>query len=521
MKITFDHNTTNQNVDRATTAYRNTRSEKTEHTTGSYALDISGTVMDNKAYKGHGKTAEEVMQDAGLIDVATQRDYMTVMSNTMSDEDFSRLQKEGYHPGSMEIKEVVSIVDKIKAELVRSGTQVVGYTDDLDAETLREITGSEAFARELYKQFKMHDIPVTKENVADVRQAFERAMELKVPENGTERYMVENNMKPTVDELYLAGYSSTADNRQSRGYYASDASGYYARKAEEYNWQQLQPQMEKVLEEAGLEASAENLESAKWLIEAGIPLTPESVSALHEIRQAQIPQSMEQILSAAAAAISDGKHAGSANLADGRSNLEKAADYVDAYGQISDEAADQVVADGQELNLHNLQKAQEKIEKYGLTQELPEQITARRQLEEVRLMMTIEANRKLIESGYSIDTADLEELVEALKQIEAEQNRTLFGDAGAAEAADKAAIYAQTQQKVAEIPYLPAAVLAKYISEEELFTLDSVHENGTALKNAYEAARESYETLMTAPRTDMGDSISKAFRNVDDILTDM
>ena len=140
MKITFDHSNANQNVDRATTSYRETRTTKTERA-GDYALDISGTVMDNNAYGGHGKTAEEVMQDAGAIDVATQTDFMTVMSNTMSGEDFSRLQQEGYHPGDMEIEEVVTIVDKIKAELVKGGTEVVGYTDDLDAETLSQITG--------------------------------------------------------------------------------------------------------------------------------------------------------------------------------------------------------------------------------------------------------------------------------------------------------------------------------------------------------------------------------------------
>ena len=520
MKITFDHNIVDQNVDRATTAYGNTRPQETQRT-GSYALDISGKVMDNNAYSGHGKTAEEVMQDAGLIDVAVQRDYMTVMSNTMSGEDFGRLQRDGYHPGDMDIEEVVTIVDKIKAELVKSGTLVTGYTDDLDAETLRQITGSEAFARELYKQFKMHDIPVTVENVTDAKRAYDKAAQLQTPGDGAVRYMVENDMEPTIDGLYLADYSSTADNRQSHGYYAAETGGYYARKAEEYDWEQLKPQMEKVLEKAGLEATQENLEEAKWLVESGIPLTEDSVSRLHEIRQVVLPQRMEQILSAAAAAISDGKDAGSANLADGRSSLEKAADYVQAYEQISGEAVDQAAADGKVLNLRNLQKAQEEIDRNGLAEGTPEQISGRRRLEEVRLMMTIEANRKLLESGYSIDTTQLEDLVEALKRIEEEQNKALFAESDAASASGKAALYLETQQKTAQIPFLPAAVLAEFITEEKPFTLDNVHTDGTALKNAYEAARESYETLMTAPRADMGDSIRKAFRNVDDILADM
>ena len=49
MKITFDHSNANQNVDRAATSYRDTRTTRTERA-GDYALDISGTVMDNNAY---------------------------------------------------------------------------------------------------------------------------------------------------------------------------------------------------------------------------------------------------------------------------------------------------------------------------------------------------------------------------------------------------------------------------------------------------------------------------------------
>ncbi len=521
MKITFDHSNANQNVDRATTAYRDTRTTRTERA-GDFALDISGTVMDNNAYGGHGKTAEEVMQDAAAIDVATQTDYMTVMSNTMSGKDFSRLQQEGYHPGDMEIEEVVTIVDKIKAELVKGGTQVVGYTDDLDADTLKQITGSQAFAQELAAQFQAHDIPLTEENVRAVKEAFERAMQTAEIGEGTVKYMVENRMEPTIDNFYLAGHSAATDSqRQAHGYYATDDTGYYAKKAEDYNWEQLRPQIERVLEAAGLEINDKNMESAQWLVSVGVPLTIGTMQKLHEIGQAGQPWDREKILSAAAAAIADGKKAGEANLADGRSSLERAADYMEDYGRISDEAVDLAVAEDKEVNLRNLTAAQEKIDAGSVTQEAPAAVTQRRQMEEIRLMMTIEANRQLMASGYSIDTTELEALVEALKKLEQEQNQKLFGESDAAAAAGKAALYEEVQTKISEIPRLPAAVLVQYIDGTEDFTLDSVHKNGTALKNAYEAARESYETLMTAPRADMGDSIRKAFRNVDDILKDM
>ncbi len=539
MKVYMDQTNTQRNVDRATTAYRNTQMTRTGQT-GDYALDISGTVMDNNAYTGHGKTAEEVMQDAGQIDVATQRDYMTVMSNTMSEEDFGRLQEEGCQPGDMEIREVVTIVDQIKAELLKGGTQVVGYTDDLDAETLREITGSEAFAQELKKQFAQHDIPMTQENVSAAVQAYRQACGLTTPDDGTVKYMVENQMEPTIDNLYKAGYSSLADSSaQGHGYYSDGAGGYYAKKAEEFDWEQLQPQMEKVIEKAGLQADETTLEEAKWLIEMGVPLTAESIGALHELRQLSLPQSDEETLRAITAAISDGKSAYAANLADPTSSLEKAVAYEQAFAQISEEAVDKAAEDTEPVTLRTLEQAQKEIEQKpaqpeernssGEEQNTEEQqntatarqITARRQLEEIRLRMTVETNLRLLRKGIAIDTTELTKLVDALRALEEEQNAVRWKETEPAQAAAKESLFQETRQKLSQLPYLPAAILGKYISEDTLFSIDSVYESGTALRNSYEAASESYETLMTAPRADMGDSIRKAFRNVDDILRDM
>ena len=249
MKINLDTNNTNQNVDKvATTTYRDTQTQKSSQS-GVYALDISGTVMDNKAYKGQGKTAEDVMQEAGQIDTAVQRDYMTVMSNSMSAQDFGQMMKDGYQVGDMEIEEVVTIVDKIKAELIKGGAQVAGYTDQIDADTLEKITGSEVFAKELCQQFAAHDIPVTEENVRNAVEAYHKAEELSQMTDGAVKYMVENQMEPTIDNLYLAQHSSTADgSRQGKGYYECFSQqgygGYYAKKAEDFHWQQLYPQME-------------------------------------------------------------------------------------------------------------------------------------------------------------------------------------------------------------------------------------------------------------------------------------
>ena len=68
---------------------------------------------------------------------------------------------------------------------------------------------------------------------------------------------------------------------------------------------------------------------------------------------------------------------------------------------------------------------------------------------------------------------------------------------------------------------MPAALSGKISASKTPFTLETLHQEGSILQSKYDKAGESYEALMTAPRKDMGDSIQKAFRNVDDILEDL
>lgn len=511
------------NVDRVTTSHVNSK--------GVFALDISGTVMDNIAYEGQGKTAEDVMQDAGQIDVATQKDYMVVMSNVMSDEDFAKLQEEGYHPGNTEIETVVTIVDEIKAALVKGGSNIAGYTDDLDVETLTQITGSAAFAEEIVKQFGERDIPVTKENAEEVMKAYDMVTQLDDLSDGTIKYMIRNHMEPTIDNLYRAQYSALADaDKQGRGYYQDDI-GYYAKKAEEYNWQQLQPQMEKVIEQAGLAVSEETLGDARWLIEKGMPLTEESIDALYKLKNLEIPNTVEKIVSAASAAIADGKKAVAANAADDRSALEKAIEYMDDVNSISDEAVDRAASEGRKLNLRILKATQLQLNMSVRAESHTVSYGSRRLMEEVRLQMTVEANLRLVKKGFSVDTAHLEELVDALKEVNKQTEDKLFGEGGIGTAGSRSELYRNTLFTVRELAGMPAALVGRFSyqsriqmavsSGEKVLTLETAYEEGAALRSAYERAGESYEALKTVPRADLGDSVKKAFQNVDDLLKDI
>ena len=255
------------NVSEGTTAY-SPAFGRTDRADSGYRLDISSFVTDNNAYAGHGRTIEEVMLDAGNIDVNAYRDYMVVMSNCLSTEDYTKLQQDGTDPRNTDFTETVSIVDHIKTALIKGGTEVIGYTDDISRDTLESITGSKAYANELSEAFANKDIPVTKENALAVENSFKQLGEVSPLSEGGVKYMVENDLKPTVDNIYTAGFCGGNDaSRQSHGYYsAGDVAGYYAKKSDDLNIEQIMPQIRNVVTEAGYECTDENINSAKWLV---------------------------------------------------------------------------------------------------------------------------------------------------------------------------------------------------------------------------------------------------------------
>ena len=267
----------------------------------------------------------------------------------------------------------------------------------------------------------------------------------------------------------------------------------------------------------------------RWLIENGIPLTAENLEKLSTLQQLQLPLGEEEIVAVSAEAISDGIRPQDVVLS-GNDFKDQAQDALDVITNVTDEELAYVVNSGEPLTIENLKKAADEIknkdtkvsaaaDKTAYTKSGLDLLTARRQLEETRLKMTSEANLSLLKKGISIDTMELSQLVEELKTQENEYySRLLSGDGIAPKEAD-VALFRNVMDASEALKAMPAYALGIHPVDET--TLQSLYEDGAALKDTFEKAGERYETMMTAPRQDMGDSISKAFRNVDDILKDL
>lgn len=521
MRITFQHTDANQNIERQKAVQRESSGLKTGMDNGyGYMLDISRSSANHEVYQEQGKTAEDVMMEAGRQNVDLTRDYMAVMSNSMSQEDFAKLQENGYQVGSTEVETAVTIVDQIKASMLEAGVSISGYTDTLDMDTLTEITGDAGLARQLSDAFSQEGVPLTEQTAREAMEALKEAENLKEPSEDAAKYMILHDKEPVIEDYYTAQYSSTADQgRYGRGYY-QDANGYLTKMADDMNWESLQPQIERVLEEAGFSDIPGAEESARWLISAGIPLTRETLSSCLELQKVSLPADQEALLSAMATAVSDGKSPRQANLTGAKSLWEQAYKIWGRVRNLSGEAADLAAARNGRLTLNALESAQRLLDS-GYQNVTQENAAARRQLEEIRLQMTITANRELLKSGFAIETTELEQVIEALRDVEQNYNRILFGGETAEETSSRSRLYSETVSTVSDLPRMPLATVGKISTEKTDFSLQEVRESGEALAASYKKANESYETFQTAPRGDLGDSIQKAFRNTEDLLAEL
>lgn len=514
----------------------------------SFLLDIADKVMDNEAYTGHGLTADEIMQQAANTNVHAQKDFMIVMSSCVSGEDLQRMQEEGFNPASTDVETYVTIVDKIKVTLAQAGVEIAGYTDDLDVETVEQITGSRTDANALVKELSQSlvesDIPVTNENLSELAKAVVEALAIGELSDDAIKYLVVNQKQPTIENIYRAQHSSADAVRQSQGYYSEGAGNfgkYYAKKADDIDWDKLQGRLEETAHQAGLDTDADTkaqaVEHAKWLVSSGIELNADNLNMVTKLRNLTFPMNEQDIAKQCVTAMENGKSPMKADLTGEQSIAQEAQEILEEVESITDEAVHEVVVSGEKLNIKNLSAAQRQIDANG-TEAVSEdaslkEIQARRQLEEVRLVMSEAANRQLLKAGISIDTTELSKLVDALKTAEQNILAALFQGDSAAENANRASLYEETLAKTSELADLPAAVLGRMASGAQGYTLLRIHSEGKELQNELDdqsqnpnqnrqgKASAAYETLMTAPRKDLGDRISKAFRNVDDILTDM
>lgn len=460
----------------------------------------------NPALEKRDDLAED-MERGLALDATSRKNQMAVLSHTASEEDYAKMQEEGFSLDETTSNTIVTVTDKIKMQIAKAGGDVSCFGDDLSKAQLEEMAGSTALARQLEQKLKEADLPVTEENLTECFNAYELAAGISPLTDGGIKYMLDNQLSPTVANFYKAAHSGSAS------YVASgtmDISG-------------MQEQISAVIKEAGLSVNDQTMAYSSWLMANDIALTADNLSYLNDLKVYTGSISSEEMLDAIVNALAEGKAPQDAMILSGYDIKSRAEEALSVIENATDADIRYLMDRGFELTIKNLKMAagQEKDtgEELLYADRDLKMLTAKRQLEETRLAMTFEANYSLLKRGISIETKPLMELVESLKNEENRYYANLLEAQGIEASEEKVALFAETEQKLSAIKSVPAYVLG--MPQADVTDIEGVYENGMAMKAAMERASQSYEPLMTAPRSDLGDSYTKAFRNVDDILADL
>jgi hypothetical protein len=142
-------------------------------------------------------------------------------------------------------------------------------------------------------------------------------------------------------------------------------------------------------------------------------------------------------------------------------------------------------------------------------------------MEEIRLKMTLEAAGKLEKKGFSIETERLEKVVEELRKLEESYYRSLLKEADADTLEQSVQLLKETTQNIESLKYIPCYVLGSTLSLRNSTTIPSLLSEGMKLQAEFTKAGTAYETLMTVPNSEYGDSMKRAFANMDSLLREM
>ncbi|MCR4643347.1 MAG: DUF6240 domain-containing protein, partial [Lachnospiraceae bacterium] len=458
------------------------------------------------------------------------KDRMTLLAHTMSPEAYREMGREGFDPAKADPEDAVNIVDEIKATMAKSGVVVAGYNDDLSMEELTAITGSEACARELERAFREQGVPLDKENAAEGAEAVERLTTMPAPDRGAKDYLIENGLPLTTDNLYRAEHSgAAAAHSATQGYVQTGA--YVGRTEAVKDTDALKEQIAGIVEAAGETPDEENMALAQGLTGRGLPLTPDSFLRAKALEELKLPMSVEDAADAAVRALADGMHPSQAQLDKKETLLEEAKRLSDTVQSLPDSAADAVADKGLPLTIKNLSREAENAAKNPQSASMvsmeasiqitveQRRLTARRQLEEVRLSMTVQVSYRMLKSGVNVDTTELSNLVDQLKAAEDELRKSRYNTGDSALALEREELFGNTQNMLRQLPGMPVSILGERLSVS--YSMESFVSNGQQTIHRYEEAGISYEAMRTEYRPDLGDNITKAFAHADSLLKEL
>ncbi len=514
----------------------------------------ANTTMDN--FEEYLKNRQEKAKEAGE-DAATKereaKDEAKEISRNLSSEEIKKLKMMGIDVSSAKLSDIMGMVNTMRGEAHRqetkellanaairdgeaSGVTIVGGATKLAGTdvTLEGVSVAEvADIKNKENMVQNNELPTDAE-ISNINESILSSNEAPVEgfnlSNNELVYIIKNELQLTKDNLHKAHYSGSMANKVDTASAVLDG---------------MMPQIEKIIEQAGYEIGDNTVGAAKFMLDNQLPVTTDSLKIYMEyqnyvgkdIQDVELA-SINQVEDKAKALYKDVSTINPAVVYDmaieGRQlTIASVLSYSKSEKSVSEKALTNYKDNSVLINKDFVEANTENDLAKNISEKELKAITSMRQMEEIRLSMTMDAATKLVKSDFNIDTRELTKVVSKLKAMEEQLVESKFKQAGVEPTKENISLYNEINEKVASLGNADAKVVAAPLKGIS-FTVNALYEEGVVLGGdtkgeeavksrvgGFEAVRRSYEAVGTAPRADMGDSIKKAFANVDDILTEM
>ncbi|WP_132278775.1 DUF6240 domain-containing protein [Natranaerovirga hydrolytica] len=422
----------------------------------------------------------------------------------LTTEDVDKIVEEGYNPEKLEIDQFNTIISRVKDDTKREPDSNIESL----VEEYSDLTNNTEQLKSVINKLKESNLPINAHTVSKVLKAMNRFESVVNLKDQSIAHLLKNELDINLHNIYKASFISGQGNNRTQSIDFAD----------------LENQIQDILQESNIEYDNENKEKSHWLIKNEIPLTKENIQKMDQLKNLDTLD-IEEKLDIITKAVKEGLNIEEKIIEvdeDNESIPFNAKDILHYIDHIKEEHIQYTIKNELPLNIKQISEAPEQDKSIELNHnEQHQYITAKRQLEEIRLKLTFDSVHKFIDKDIHIETETLENVVESLKEAEQKYYSAILDENNIEKTKENLQRLEDTHKKIEALKTMPMTMLGKSLTNQEESTLQSIYDNGLEEKTGYEKAGESYEALMTQPRKDMGDSITKTYHQIKPILEDM
>lgn len=440
---------------------------------GSTSRVDTGMTMEGPVQKKAGSEtsvyteAEALQQDIniedGVLSDDSQMSPADFISQCTTGEDAKAVSDEQTPLEDYTSSQLERTISRIKEERRdrAEGVEDQVEKESEEAQALEEAAqtalAEQQISSQIVQQMQNSGLPVTPENVMRLSHAIDMAAQIASFSEASMKFFIAQNLTLTPENICGSVYSVQGMGEEN------------PLPQMQSDFSEVQEQVHDLLAKDGIEADEQSMAVAKWLYENDLPVNAKTITACESVDEfKELPEEIRM------ARVAD-------NMADG----------------VSPEKAD--------------------LNKISVT----EAITAKRRLAEIRLTMSIEAVRNLSAKGIRLDVSNMEKIVEQLRIEERQAKESLLEETGLPASEQNIQTMGDTLKAARQVLAAPVPFLGKAVETQKTDTLRDLAQNAVRFTEEFGKLEKNYESVGTEVRRDLGDSMQKAFQNVDDILDDL